>query len=213
MLSIFIQISMWFAVLLSFVLLIPGVIHIAKTKNTTGISKWMYILYPLCSVVWFTYAILLIFQRKINVAEVVGMVVSEVIGTILSLWILIVKLQNMSKARKQHMTEYDWYRAYVKQKKEKELLKAQGVHSDADLVNSKQHQESMSKILDSLSIEHPNVVDDRITSSKEYRKMTNKSISSTTKRLEHYKNIASNADMAKTISLIYLDMYQGKGAK
>jgi hypothetical protein len=53
-------------------------------------------------------------------------------------------------------------------------------------------------------------VDDRITSSKQYRKTVNKSISSCTKRLEHFKNVATNAEMANTIRLIYLDMYQGK---
>ncbi|MDR0545458.1 MAG: hypothetical protein LBG49_00845 [Mycoplasmataceae bacterium] len=212
-LSIFIQISMWIAVLLSFIVLVPGVVNIIKTRNTMGVSKWMYILYPICSAVWITYAILLIFQHDIPIGELVGMIVSDTISVGLSLWILFMKLRNVSLAKKQHMTEYEWYKAYVKQKKEKERLKALGIHSTADLVNSKQHQDYMSKIIDSLAVEHPSIVDDRITSSREYRKMTNKSINTAQKRIEHYKNVASNADMAKTISLVYLDLYQGRDAK
>jgi hypothetical protein len=98
----------------------------------------------------------------------------------------------------------------VKQKKEKQQLKALGINSDLDLKNSHEHQVSLSKILDELSVEHPNIVDDRITSSKQYRKTANKTITSPVKRLEHFKNVATNAEMANTIHLIYLDMYQGK---
>jgi hypothetical protein len=38
----------------------------------------------------------------------------------------------------------------------------------------------------------------------------NKAIATPVKRLEHFKNVATNAEMANVIHLIYLDMYQGK---
>jgi hypothetical protein len=85
-----------------------------------------------------------------------------------------------------------------------------GIQSELDLKNNQGHQITLSKILDELAIEHPNIVDDRITSSKQYRKTVNKAIVSPAKRLEHFKNVATNAEMANTIHLIYLDMYQGK---
>ncbi|MDR3257727.1 MAG: hypothetical protein LBT17_02915 [Mycoplasmataceae bacterium] len=210
MYQILIQVSMWVAVVLSFVLLIPGVWVVVKTRNTVGISKWMYVLYPICSVIWIVYSALLISSGGADVAEVVGIAVAEGISMILALYILIIKLSNLNQAKKQHMSEAEWYRAYQKQKREKQQLKALGIQSELDLKNSREHQINLSKILDELAVEHPNIVDDRITSSKQYRKTVNKTITSPNKRLEHFKNVATNAEMANTIHLIYLDMYQGK---
>ncbi|MDR1234884.1 MAG: hypothetical protein LBJ97_02245 [Mycoplasmataceae bacterium] len=207
-LMIFIQITMWTAVLLTFVLLIPGVWQVFKTRNTISISKWMYILYPVCSISWITYAILLVFEGS-QLTEVIGIGIAELISGILAVYILVIKLRNLSEAKKQHMSEAEWYKAYRKQRKEKEHLKALGISSELDLKNSKEHLQSLSQILDQLFVEHPNIVDDRVTSSRQYRKITNKTIASPIKRLEHFKNIATNAEMAHTISLIYLDMYNG----
>lgn len=209
MLIILIQIFMWVAVLLTFVLLIPGVWQVLKTRNTISISKWMYILYPICSIAWITYAILLIFENT-PIQEVIGIAVAEGLSMVLACYILTMKLKNIYEAKKQHMTEAEWYKAYLKQKKEKQHLKALGINSEQDFKNHNEHQQFLSKILDQLGLEHPNIVDDRITSSKQYRKTVNKAIPTSAKRLEHFKNIATNAEMAHTISLIYLDMYQGK---
>ena len=200
---------MWLAVLFTFVLLVPGVWQVLKTRNTISISKWMYILYPICSIAWITYAILLIFENT-PMYEVIGIAIAEGLSMILALYILIVKLQNIHEAKKQHMSEVEWYRAYLKQKKEKQHLKALGINSQQDFKNHNEHQQFLSKMLDQLALEHPNIVDDRVTSSKQYRKTVNKSITSPTKRLEHFKNVATNAEMAHTISLIYLDMYHGR---
>ncbi|MDR2369251.1 MAG: hypothetical protein LBD63_01310 [Mycoplasmataceae bacterium] len=207
--TILIQLFMWVAVLLTFVLLIPGVWQVLKTRNTVGISKWMYILYPVCSIAWIIYSILLIFEAT-PITEVIGIAVAESLSMVLACYILIVKLKNVHNARTQHMTEAEWYRAYLKQKKEKQYLKALGINSEQDFKNHNEHQQFLSKILDQLALEHPHIVDDRITSSKQYRKTVNKAISSANKRLEHFKNIATNAEMAHTISLVYLDLYHGK---
>lgn len=169
----------------------------------------MYVLYPICSITWIVYAFLMVFEH-VPIYEIIGIAVAEFLSGGLSIYILIVKIHNVSEAKKQHMTEAEWYKAYLKQRKEKEQLKALGIHSDLDLKNSQEHQNHMSKILEELFAEHPNIVDDRITSSKQYRKSVNKNLTAPTKRLEHFKNIATNAEMANVISLIYLDMYQGK---
>ncbi|MDR1991447.1 MAG: hypothetical protein LBP70_01805 [Mycoplasmataceae bacterium] len=169
----------------------------------------MYILYPICSIAWITYAILLIFE-KTPIIEVIGIAIAESLSMILAIYILIVKLSNLHQAKKQHMTEIEWYKSYSKQKREKQQLKALGINSELDLKNFQEHQQYLSKIIDQLAQEHPNIVDDRITSSKQYRKTVNKTIPSISKRLDHFKNVATNAEMAHTISLIYLDMYQGK---
>ncbi|MDR0739584.1 MAG: hypothetical protein LBF00_01710 [Mycoplasmataceae bacterium] len=206
---ILVQIFMWVAVLLTFVLLIPGVWQVLKTRNTVSISKWMYIIYPICSITWIIYAILLIFEDT-PIQEVIGIAVAEGLSMLLACYILIVKLKNIYESKKQHMTEAEWYRAYLKHKKEKQHLKALGINSEQDFKNHNEHQQFLSKILEQLAIEHPNIVDDRVTSSRQYRKTVNKTISTPNKRLEHFKNVATNAEIAHTISLIYLDMYQKK---
>ncbi|MDR2823386.1 MAG: hypothetical protein LBV37_02530 [Mycoplasmataceae bacterium] len=200
---------MWVAVILTFLLLIPEVWSVFKTRNTVSISKWMYAIYPICSVAWITYAILLIFE-KTPIYEVIGIAVAEGLAMILSIYILIVKLRNVSEARHQHMTEAEWYRAYVKQREAKKRLQNLGIKSDADLNNSHEHQEALCKVLEQLFSEHQDIVDDRVTSSKSFRRTVNRDIKTPMKRLEHFKNVATNAEIANIIYLVYLDMYQGK---
>jgi uncharacterized protein with PQ loop repeat len=66
----------------------------------------MYILYPICSIAWITYAILLIFE-KTPIIEVIGIAIAESLSMILAIYILIVKLSNLHQAKKQHMTEIE----------------------------------------------------------------------------------------------------------
>jgi hypothetical protein len=66
------------------------------------------------------------------------------------------------------------------------------------------------KVLEQLFSEHQDIVDDRVTSSKSFRRTVNRDIKTPMKRLEHFKNVATNAEIANIIYLVYLDMYQGK---
>lgn len=202
------QVFMWIGVLLTFITLLPEIIQVIKTKNTTSISLWMYVLYPLCGLAWIAYAILLYFEdANIEIWDVIGLALSEVIATIFSLIVLVYKMINVYKAKNAHMTEAEWYRSYQKHQQEKAILKKKGIVSPSDEIDNTKHQESLSAILDQLSQSHPAIVDKRVTESSIYRKTAMKNISSPLKRLEHFKNVATNAELSKVISLVYLDLY------
>lgn len=208
--SIIIQTFMWIAVLLTIILLLPAVIDIAKTNNTVSISKWMYILYPICDIAWIIYAVLLIYDVTVPTQEIIGIGVCEFINLIFTSYILIKKLRNIKAAKNMHMTEAEWYRWTVKEKNEQQKLKKLGITNRKDLHESKNQRHKLIKILMEQFAKHKDYVDQRVIKSKEYIKNTNNEIKSARKRLEHFINIATNADIARLIWLIYLDLYKSK---
>lgn len=205
-----IQIFMWIAVVLTIVLLLPAVIDIAKTNNTVSISKWMYILYPFCDLMWIIYAILLIIDPSVRIEEIIGIGICEFLNLIFTTYILVKKLKNVREAKNMHMSEAEWYRWTLKEKAEKEKLKQMGIKNRHDLHELKNQRYKLIKILKDLFEGHRDLVDSRITKSKEYIKSVKDKIKSPRKRLEHFINIATNADIARIIWLIYLDTYKIK---
>jgi hypothetical protein len=140
----------------------------------------------------------------------VGLIVSESIAAVIAIIILIFKLRNMHLAKSQHMTEHEWYRAYLKNKEIKKRLKEIGIKSDQDLKDHRIQQSRLTKVLDQLFDSYEDIVDHRISSSKQYRKTIKREIHTPKRRLSHFKNVATNAEIANVIYLIYLDIYQSK---
>jgi hypothetical protein len=98
----------------------------------------------------------------------------------------------------------------LKNKEIKKRLREIGIKSDQDLKDHKVQQARLTKVLDQLFESYEHIVDDRITSSRQYRKTLKREIRMPRKRLNHFKNIATNAEIANVIYLIYLDIYQSK---
>jgi hypothetical protein len=82
-----------------------------------------------------------------------------------------------------------------------------GIKSDKDIKDHRLQQSRLTKVLEQLFTSYEDIVDDRITSSKQYRKNLQRDIPTPKKRLEYFKNIATNAEIANVIHLIYLDIY------
>jgi MtN3 and saliva related transmembrane protein len=72
--------------------LLPQTIHTIKTKDTSGLSLWMYILYNLGVGFWFTYGFVL---------DSPPMIIFNGISLILSLTILWLKIKNDVLTKKQ----------------------------------------------------------------------------------------------------------------
>ena len=206
---ILIQVFMWLAVVLTIVLLLPAVIGIFKTKNTVSISKWMYIIYPICGLTWIIYAILLIFE-SVEWYEIVGIAICEFISMLFAIYILYMKLKNMKSAKNMHMTEAEWFRWKTKEKLEHDKLKKLGIKTHHDLHELKNQRYKLIKVLKDLYQKNRTIVDQRIVKTKEYIKHTNHDIKSPKHRLDHFINIANNALLAQVIWLVYLDIYKTK---
>lgn len=208
--AISIQAFMWIAVLLTIILLLPAVIDIFKTNNTVSISKWMYILYPICDIAWIIYAILLIYDIRVPIEEIIGIGICEFVNLIFTSYILVKKLRNIKAAKNMHMSEAEWYRWMIKEKSEQEKLRKMGIKSRHDLHELKDQRYKLIKILKDLHGKHTSLVDKRIIKTKEYVKNTKHEIKTDKKRLEHFINIATNAEVARLIWLVYLDTYKLK---
>jgi predicted patatin/cPLA2 family phospholipase len=87
----------------------------------------------------------------------------------------------------------------LKEKSEKEKLKEMGVKNRHDLHELKDQRYKLIKILKDLYEKHTDLVDNRISKSKEYVKSIQHEIKSPKKRLEHFTNIATNAVIARII--------------
>jgi hypothetical protein len=144
--------------------------------------------------------------ENVPIYEIIGIAVSEGISMVLALYILIVKLLNLRTAKSLHLTEGEWYRQYTHKKEIKKHLKSLGVHSLKDIAKYNEQQDHLHKVLDLLFEAYPDVVDNRILKFKIFRKTLKRHITNNAKRLEHFKNIASNADLASIIRLVYLDI-------
>jgi uncharacterized protein with PQ loop repeat len=198
---------MWVSVLLTIILLLPAVIDIFKTKNTVSISKWMYLIYPVCSISWVVYAILLIFE-DVPWYEIVGIAICEFVSMLFAIYILYMKLKNIKSAKKMHMSEAEWFRWKTKEKLEHDKLKKLGIKTRHDLHELKNQRHKLIRVLKDLYKKNKNIVDERITKNKEYIKNTNHEIKSVKRRLDHFINISNNANLAQVIWLIYLDIYK-----
>jgi uncharacterized protein with PQ loop repeat len=205
-----IQVFMWVAVVLTIVLLLPAVIDIYKTNNTISISKWMYILYPICDLTWVVYAILLVYDKSVPWEEIIGIGICEFVNLIFTSYILFKKISNVRAAKYMHMTEAEWYRWTLREKAEKEKLARLGIKNRHDLNEQKNQRVRLIKILKEQSVKYNEIVDQRVVKSKEYIKNTKGEIKSAKKRLEHFINIATNADLSRMLWLIYLDIYKEK---
>jgi hypothetical protein len=77
----------------------------------------------------------------------------------------------------------------------------------------KKEQTDLTNVINSLYTVYGPVVDLRIQESRSYKKAINREITSPKQRLEFFLNVANNAELARIISLIYLDVYEGNAAK
>lgn len=99
---------------------IPMFIKILKTKNTAGISLIMYILLVLGC--WCFFIDGLGITICVNAMSGLPMIISNLFGVAISTIILVIKCNNMSKAKAANMTEAKyceekWLRANKKEKK------------------------------------------------------------------------------------------------
>ncbi|MDR0985537.1 MAG: hypothetical protein LBL60_01155 [Mycoplasmataceae bacterium] len=209
---IFLQIFMWGGSILTTASFIPTLKETIKTKNTTSTSTLSYIMFVIEYLFWCAYAVALFFVSH-DIIEVVGLIISDGLGAIISFIVLMFKLRNLSKAKHLHMSEVDWYRQYSKQKQAQDKLKKLQIFSEKDLQLMKKEQTDLTNVINSLYTVYGPVVDLRIQESRSYKKAINREITSPKQRLEFFLNVANNAELARIISLIYLDVYEGNAAK
>ncbi len=71
------------AAILTTISFLPQAIHIHRTKNTSAISFWMYLIFSLGVLLWLIYGVLI---------QAWPVVVANAITLLLSLWILWMKI-------------------------------------------------------------------------------------------------------------------------
>lgn len=119
----------WIATIITIACYLPQTIKTMICKQTSDLSKWFFIFSFGCSVAWIIGAFISLFnyiEQSLPIGEILlltlPVIVSNVIGLIASMIVLVIKLNNMSKAHKQNITEKQ-YCELIKYKKSKVIEK------------------------------------------------------------------------------------------
>jgi uncharacterized protein with PQ loop repeat len=89
---------------------LPNLISVLKTKNTVGINLPMYIIFVFACICFTTYGLGMTLDN--NLSGGLPTLISNCFCVIIGMITLVIKLNNMRKARAAHMTELQYSQAH-----------------------------------------------------------------------------------------------------
>lgn len=114
-LEIFSFIFGWIATIITVACYLPQTIKTIITKDTAALSKWFFILGFSSSLAWVIGGFVSIFVyldqgNSINEALLISLpvIVTNIIGIISNLIVLVIKLKNIKKAKQENITEKEY---------------------------------------------------------------------------------------------------------
>lgn len=116
----------WLATIITIACYLPQTIKTMITKHTYSLSKWFFILGFLCSLAWIIGGIISIFvylDQNSSMSDALllslPVIFTNVIGLISNLIVLIIKINNIKKAKKNNLTEEQFCTKFYNKKHSK----------------------------------------------------------------------------------------------